>query len=71
MDLLRQKVSEGAGEILIPKPKDVTIRITRVDVLPDKGNLLELTLCLRFHIGSLIIFMCRNCKTFKVLIVRE
>ena len=69
MDLLRQKVSEGAVEILIPK--DVTIRVTRVDVLPDQGNLLELTLCLRFHIGSLIIFMCRNCKTFKVLIVRE
>lgn len=69
MDLLRQKVSEGAVEILIPK--DVTIRVTRVDVLPDQGNLLELTLCLRIHIGSLIIFMCRNCKTFKVLIVRE
>lgn len=69
MDLLRQKVSEGAVEILIPK--DVTIRVTRVDVLPDQGNLLELTLCLRFHIGSLIIFMCRNCKTFQVLIVRE
>lgn len=69
MDLLRQKVSEGAVEILIPK--DVTIRVTRVDVLPDQGNLLELALCLRIHIGSLIIFMCRNCKTFKVLIVRE
>ena len=69
MDLLRQKVSEGAVEILIPK--DVTIRVTRVDVLPDKGNLLQLTLCLRFHIRSVIIFMCRNCKTFKVLIVRE
>lgn len=69
MDLLRQKVSEGAVEILIPK--DVTIRVTRVDVLPDQGNLLELILCLRFHIGSLIIFMCRNCKTFQVLIVRE
>lgn len=69
MDLLRQKVSEGAVEILIPK--DVTIRVTRVDVLPDQGNLLELILCLRFHIGSLIILMCRNCKTFKVLIVRE
>ena len=69
MDLLRQKVSEGAVEIVIPK--DVTIRVTRVDVLPDKGNLLQLTLCLRFHIGSLIIFICRNCKTFKVLIVRE
>ena len=69
MDLLRQKVSEGAVEILIPK--DVTIRVTRVDVLPDQGNLLELILCLRFHIGSLIIFMCRNLKTFKVLIVRE
>lgn len=69
MDLLRQKVSEGAVEILIPK--DVTIRVTRVDVLPDQGNLLELILCLRFHIGSLIIFMCRNCKTFEVLIVRE
>lgn len=69
MDLLRQKVSEGAVEILIPN--DVTIRVTRVDVLPDQGNLLELTLCLRIHIGSLIIFMCRNCKTFKVLIVRE
>lgn len=69
MDLLRQKVSEGAVEILIPN--DVTIRVTRVDVLPDQGNLLELILCLRFHIGSLIIFMCRNCKTFKVLIVRE
>ena len=58
MDLLRQKVSEGAVEILIPK--DVTIRVTRVDVLPDQGNLLELILCLRFHIGSLIIFMCRS-----------
>lgn len=69
MDLLRQKVSEGAVEILIPK--DVTIRVTRVDVLPDQGNLLELILCLRFHIGSLIIFMCRIFKTFKVLIVRE
>lgn len=69
MDLLRQKVSEGAVEILIPK--DVTIRVTRVDVLPDQGNLLELILCLRFHMGSLIIFMCRNCKTFKVLSVRE
>lgn len=69
MDLLRQKVSEGAAEILIPN--DVTIRVTRVDVLPDQGNLLELILCLRFHIGSLIIFMCRNCKTFKVLSVRE
>lgn len=69
MDLLRQKVSEGAVEILIPK--DVTIRVTRVDVLPDQGNLLELILCLRFHIGSLIILMCRNFKTFKVLIVRE
>ncbi|CAH3014982.1 unnamed protein product [Porites evermanni] len=34
VDLLRQKVSEGAAEILIPK--DVTIRVTRVDVLPDK-----------------------------------
>ena len=69
MDLLRQKVSEGAVEILIPK--DVTIRVTRVDVLPDQGNLLELILCLRFHIGSLIILMCRYFKTFKVLIVRE
>ena len=69
MDLLRQKVSEGAVEILIPK--DVTIRVTRVDVLPDQGNLLELILCLRFHIGSLIIFVCRNCNTFQVLIVRE
>ena len=69
MDLLRQKVSEGAVEILIPN--DVTIRVTRVDVLPDQGNLLELILSLRFHIGSLIIFMCRNCKTFKVLSVRE
>lgn len=71
MDLLRQKVSEGAAEILIPKPKDVTIRITRVDVLPDEGNLLELTLCLRFHTGSLIIIMCEKCKTVKVLIVGE
>lgn len=64
MDLLRLKVSEEAVEILIPKPNDVTIRVTRVDVLPDQGNLLELTLCLRVHIESLIIFMCRNCKTF-------
>lgn len=55
MDLLRQKVSEGAVEILIPK--DVTIRVTRVDVLPDQGNLLELILCLRFHIGSLYIYV--------------